>query len=107
MNHTKGPWGLRRDPSHYYSATTIEAGVVGARRPFMPEMMVRVGGDADIVTQEANARLISAAPDLLEALENLLAVSCGDGGTKPNAPELARLAINKALGIEQRKEKKE
>ena len=46
----------------------------------------------------ADARLLAAAPELLEALQNLLAVRRGDGGTKPNADALAEAAVAKALG---------
>lgn len=47
---------------------------------------------------EANAHLIAAAPDLYEALENLLNVINGEGGTKPNARELCHKALAKARG---------
>lgn len=63
---------------------------------------------------EANARLIAAAPDLLQALEALdrhidFTVACGDGGADfditdtsglNGAFELARAAIAKARGGE-------
>lgn len=45
---------------------------------------------------EANTRLIAAAPDLLFALENLLAVKNGEGGTMADSDEIARAAIAKA-----------
>ncbi|TQE92664.1 MAG: hypothetical protein FKY71_19495 [Spiribacter salinus] len=44
----------------------------------------------------ADAALIAAAPKLYEALENLLAVVYGDGGTKPNAHDVAEKALAKA-----------
>jgi cation transporter-like permease len=53
-------------------------------------------GSGDVV--EANARLIAAAPELLEALENLLAVHECRGGTKYHAGDIARAAIAKAKG---------
>ena len=46
----------------------------------------------------ANARLIAAAPDMLEALKNLLAVHEGEGGTKYHAGDIARAAIARATG---------
>lgn len=46
----------------------------------------------------SDARLLAAAPELLEALQNLLAVRRGDGATKPNADALAESAVAKALG---------
>ena len=52
----------------------------------------------DSIENEADANLISAAPDLLEALENLLAVREGAGGTKYHADDIARAAIAKAKG---------
>ena len=52
----------------------------------------------DYVYEEADARLIAAAPELLEALENLLAVREGKGGTKYHADDIARAAIAKAKG---------
>jgi dissimilatory sulfite reductase (desulfoviridin) alpha/beta subunit len=45
-----------------------------------------------------NAHLIAAAPDLYDALENLLRVSKGKQGTKPEAQKLAREALAKARG---------
>jgi len=47
---------------------------------------------------EANAHLIAAAPELLEALENLLKVHEGEGGTQYHAGDMARAAIAKAKG---------
>ena len=48
----------------------------------------------------AVARLMAAAPELLEALENLLKVHEGEGGTQYNAADIARAAIAKAKGEE-------
>lgn len=112
MSYTKGPWRLRSDPSHFDSATTIEGGVVGARRPPMPQMVVQVGGDADLLTLEANARLISVAPDLLEALQMILWDEDGKewehselsdkewDARQDDARDIARTAIAKALGLD-------
>jgi len=47
---------------------------------------------------DADARLIAAAPELLEALENLLKVHEGEGGTQYHAGDMARAAIAKAKG---------
>ena len=42
--------------------------------------------------------LAAAAPELLEALENLLKVHEGKDGTQHNAADIARAAIAKAKG---------
>lgn len=55
--------------------------------------MALVGKD-----DEANAHLIAAAPELYEALANLLAVSEGEGGTRFDAQDIARAALAKARG---------
>ena len=47
---------------------------------------------------EASAHLIAAAPEMLEALENLLKVHEGEGGTQHHAGDMARVAIAKAKG---------
>ena len=70
--HTPGPWALRRDPGHFDSLTEITGGICGNTKPFRFTLEVSIGGDTDIHTLEANARLIAAAPDLLEALEQTL-----------------------------------
>lgn len=56
--------------------------------------------DSPWVSCEADAHLIAAAPELLEALENLLKVHEGEGGTQHNAADMARAAIAKAKGEE-------
>ena len=82
MTHTKGPW---------------EASEHGAYRDYKGNNIVILGDDLRIAVvlgydtdeTQANARLIAAAPDLLEVLEALLE---GDF----NVAEKARLAIAKA-----------
>jgi hypothetical protein len=65
--HTLGPWTAERDPSHFDTLSTVTAGEKGRRFPGQ-QMIVQVGGFAETEEQEANARLIASAPDLLEAL---------------------------------------
>ena len=83
--HTPGPWEWNK-----YGALLHEDEIVlgidgGCRRCDYPN--------------EANARLIAAAPDLLEAL-TLLESTCGEGWLEMNNPirVLARAAIAKAKG---------
>ena len=67
-------WKIRRDDERYYvDANTMP----GAQKAL---------------------HLAAAAPDLLEALENLLKVHEGEGGTQHNAADIARAAIAKAKG---------
>ena len=65
MKHTPGPWTVISDPLHFHTLSTVVAGKVCSG---LSEMRVDVGGSASLAEQEANARLIAAAPDLLEAL---------------------------------------
>ncbi|MFN4037330.1 hypothetical protein [Comamonas aquatica] len=61
--HTPGPWQYYYDPAdHYVHKIRVGAGLVCQ----MPGWAIH---DAMKVEQEANARLIAAAPDLLEALQ--------------------------------------
>lgn len=66
--HTPGPWSFEEcgaDPS-VYKLMSEDGGVIG--------FPVRgTGGKSQRKEFEANARLIAAAPDLLEALDYLLA----------------------------------
>ena len=48
--------------------------------------------------RQANARLISAAPDLLEALESMLSEHCGNHECDDVVHDLARTALAKAKG---------
>lgn len=100
MKHTPGPWELKSDPCHYDTLSSIEGGKSkesAFRQHPRRELMAEVGGFADFRTQEANARIISAAPDLLDALE--LVISTHDNGGWPSATMVvAQAAINKAKG---------
>jgi hypothetical protein len=72
--HTPAPWGVESDPWHYDTRSVVCAGLREKRAGVDQRMIVHVGGWADVAEQEANARLISAAPDLLAALEAALTV---------------------------------
>jgi len=63
--HTPGPWSINDWPQ---ATTDIAIGAVGA--PLIAKVPLR---DVSLNEQKANASLIAAAPDLLEALK--LAVS--------------------------------
>lgn len=70
--HTPGPWTAERDPCHFDTLSEVYGGEAQGKSR---QLMVSVGGLAEWQEQEANARLISAAPDLLAAMDELIAVS--------------------------------
>jgi len=88
--HTPGPW-IVYEFVDGYEIRSPEA-----------ECWVATASDPEAVWgaigREEDARLIAAAPELLEALENLLKVHEGEGGTQYNAADMARAAIAKAKG---------
>lgn len=110
--HTKGPWVLNYD--EYDGKVSVRSGNARdlADYPLYYEVVRSVGGRVhganfdDYSEVEANARLIAAAPDLLEALEDLESDIAGrfdmeDPSTNPGikfAIEAARAAIAKATG---------
>jgi len=93
--HTPGPWHVsKRNP-----LSVVEA---GPRASQIAKMGIKLG----VCSQqdaEANARLIAAAPDLLEALARLVRQYGSDGviytGDHPIA--VASAAITKATGEKQ------
>lgn len=104
--HTPGPWEARRDPSHFDTLSSVVGGEYDATRTFVRhELVVEVGGFGPPLTQEANARLISAAPDLLEALEPFAAfaeavVRFAEGSG--NFPKTGELYCLHGHGLEER-----
>jgi hypothetical protein len=89
VQHTPGPWQVNsNDPLHVCDAD-------GESRGCSPIAFVQVGNDGRW-TAKANARLIAAAPELLERLEELLEYSENLRGS--GVYNRARAAINKATG---------
>jgi hypothetical protein len=106
MTHTKGPWffGIRGDdyepiekPFNYKGSGFCENPII-----FAKDGTEIVGCDEYyIFNSEADARLIAAAPDLLEALINLEDMTeryRQTGAPIPDAQKSARAAIAKATG---------
>ena len=60
--HTPGPWTARR----------MHTGGFDIMDPRNRDVVTVYGGGVETESREANARLIAAAPDLLEALRQLL-----------------------------------
>ena len=89
--HTPGPW---RYCVTNGSPTTGMYLIAGAKPGYLAE--VRDCGSGDV---HANGRLISAAPDLLEALQ-LVVDTAENGGWPSAALVVAKGAIAKATGGE-------
>jgi len=91
-DHTPGPWELIGDA------------IMPDPRRHLPDTMLGIaniqdhGSDRPLAVHRANARLIAAAPDLLEALEALTAnyADVEPGGSKN--VDKARAALAKARG---------
>jgi hypothetical protein len=103
--HTPGPWVVRGSGSVAIMGQRSHTDANGRSVSYLGEVAwTRPGGGE--ATRRANARLISAAPELAEALVNLLAEyvqllgcgDCGNSGDPEGVPEViaARAAIRKA-----------
>ena len=102
--HTPGPWKVQRylrpdlddDPMGVYLVETAADALTPRyyeAEPETPEL------DAVHSENEANARLIAAAPDLLAALEKLVRANYGQpSGVTVPALDQARAAIAQAKG---------
>ena len=87
--HTPGPWGRIIADGYTVRHPQIYSGTG-------PVANATWLGDGRVDELNANARLISAAPDLLAALEALLDYE--NGIQKAKAEQMARAAIAKAGG---------
>jgi len=90
--HTPGPWEIHPQFDSCYRDISAPNHIALAR------VVWRFEEEDRSPSCEANAHLIAAAPELLEALENLLKVHEGEGGTQHHAGDMARAAIAKAKG---------
>lgn len=85
MSYTPGPWKIRRSPWHSKK-----------------HRYVQIGKEENYTTCELlpeDARLISAAPDLYEALKEIVDAADGDGWDQLDATfTRARAALKKARG---------
>lgn len=92
--HTPGPWVVQKsnglhDGQHDFAIHATKAKVLA-------EAFGR-DSNGNIISAEANARLIAAAPDLLKALKGFVSNSSVVIGL-PHAARAARAAIAKAEG---------
>ena len=87
--HTKGPWMAASNPSSVVGWPVVAPHATGR------SVCNVTTGHEDAA---ANARLIAAAPELLEALERLADPAHGVNRLPPWAVGIARAAIAKARG---------
>ena len=96
MTHTPGPWSVTENlfgntvSYEVYSNVETKSGKGGYTR--ICQVTPR--------DQKSNARLISAAPEILEALETMVEMVEMDRFLQDYAMEIAREAIKKARGEE-------
>ena len=102
--HTPGPWyaeknGLiwRRPPSDLYE----NGGSVAGDQPVAKAHAGWYGEGLEPYPVQANARLIAAAPELLEALEGCIDLMDNGGTWSLEDQAAARAAIAKAKGEQQ------
>jgi hypothetical protein len=91
MKHTPGPWRTFVWNEFAGEAVIQKVVVINDNK----EIAKFSRGTDEVM---ANARLIAAAPELLEALEMLAAVDFGADGSVERGALLARIAIAKARG---------
>ena len=95
--HTPGPWSyIGDDETGGIKFAEVAAGEIGTRAHRSVAWCIGVDERRLDAATKANARLIAAAPDLLEALKAVLnhPLTHLDGTTEP----LVRAAIAKATG---------
>lgn len=91
-NYTKGPWIVKEQPVKHLGFYIQQDGFRESQRAFIGECG---GGTQEFEEIEANAKLIAAAPDLLEALQEVVRIS----DRKHTAWDKAKAAIIKAVGV--------
>jgi hypothetical protein len=89
VSHTRGPWPVK--PTNDRKRFVVGEGLIDCN-----EIAEVYSEDCDYAEAEANARLISAAPDMIEALHNALAAGLPDV-----VADAVRAAIAKATGEEE------
>ena len=99
--HTPGPWIARRATGEDNCIATLASNSRGGIPTCLWEILPEAGHAMTTRQQAANARLIATAPELLDALTDLVG-GCGKEGDlfSSEAMEKARAAIAKAEGGE-------
>jgi hypothetical protein len=95
--HTKGPWLIAPSDGRFFVYALNDEGTNAFHASVSPGHIPHYD---DEETQKANARLIAAAPDLLEASQDLLATIIQNHPIYDayHKVQVLRAAINKAIG---------
>lgn len=94
---TKGPWNFREHAPEFPYVGDIEADL----GPRLFQTVAIVLKNAPAIEQQANGRLIAAAPDMAEALKEIaeMRLTCSCQG-QMKAQNIARAALEKVRGGE-------
>jgi hypothetical protein len=106
--HTPGPWKLLTEPSTHDGHDIVRFYVSGKEAQTSidsnEELQITAGygglsdGFASIEKADANARLIAAAPDLLEACRSAILLAAWAGKSALDVYQMLDSAIKKATG---------
>lgn len=94
--HTPGPWLLSEYKEDGFLTFTLEAGNGSCHGGNLLLDGVEIEG-MSMAEQRATARLISAAPELLAALQTLVSADDRQNAHTPEQMDAARAAIAKAV----------
>lgn len=109
MTHTQGPWTYESDHTHRQYNIRMLGNLIGYKDEAkhictVNNLPSHILASRDPATAEANARLIAAAPDMLEAMQialDMLIDSWGDEQIAAGDDQVANIlkrAIAKAMG---------
>jgi hypothetical protein len=97
VKHSQGPWQFELYPSGGFEIESPTGGHAGGTL-----IIASRNSHRNVEVMHANARLIAAAPDLLEALRDVIGWVPGPASWHTGAPakavERARAALSKATG---------
>jgi len=111
--HTQGPWKVKLKPRKWNPTMCCPESemwvIKGPDSKHSPIALIRtagLGAGPSMAVRKANATLIAAAPDLLEALDAMLALFADhaqydEEGYETAAIVAAQVAITKATGADQ------
>lgn len=103
MPHTPGPWTTRTQSASYIDIAGNPVDAISARIPTARPGEIASTCVCRVHRQyagEANAQLIAAAPDLLEALQEALHYFIGEHSRDHPTTRMMEAAIVKAVGAQ-------